>query len=125
MVRVSSKPVPNDLPGGLTSRVVVPLTTPRHFVPPSARELRSQAVQRLQAGLFGLAAILLLVGLANAINDRARLAAADQARLAPPSANGTAPPGVLAPRKADPLADAGVVPSSAASAKPAPAPHPR
>jgi hypothetical protein len=47
---------------------------PQHFVPPSARELRAQAVQRLQAGLFGLAAIVLLVGLANIINDRARLA---------------------------------------------------
>ena len=48
--------------------------TPQHFVPPTARELRAQAVQRLQAGLFGLAAIVLLVGLANIINDRARLA---------------------------------------------------
>ena len=35
-----------------------PITTPQHFVPPTARELRSQAVHRLQVGLFGLCAML-------------------------------------------------------------------
>jgi len=50
-------------------RVTPPLDGPQHFVPPSARELRGQAVQRLQAGLFGIAAVLLVVGLANVIND--------------------------------------------------------
>jgi len=80
---------------------------PQHFVPPTARELRAQAVQRLQAGLFGLAAIVLLVGLANIINDRARLA-------------DTATPVAAAPAKADdrgdPLADIGVVPAASPEA---------
>jgi len=35
---------------------------------------RAQSLQRLQIGLFGLAAMLLLVGLANIIMDRARMA---------------------------------------------------
>ena len=43
-------------------RVLEPLSAPQHFMPPSARELRAQAVQRLQTGLFGIAAILLIVG---------------------------------------------------------------
>lgn len=45
---------------------------PKHFVPPTARELRGQSVHRLQVGLFGLAAMLLLVALANIINDSLR-----------------------------------------------------
>ena len=43
-------------------RVLEPLVAPKHYVPPSLRELRAQAVQRLQAGLFGMAAIVLVVG---------------------------------------------------------------
>lgn len=92
-------------------RVVEPFVAPQHFVPPSARELRAQAVQRLQAGLFGLAAILLIVGLANIINDRARLSA--PAAPAPVvSASGS-------PAAEDPLADIGVVPAASPSATPA------
>jgi hypothetical protein len=89
--------------------------TPQHFVPPTARELRAQAVQRLQAGLFGLAAIVLLVGLANIINDRAR-----QSESALPAA--TAPANTE--DRGDPLADIGVVPAAApeASASPSAAP---
>ncbi len=89
-------------------RVLEPLSAPQHFAPPTARELRAQAVQRLQTGLFGLAAILLIVGLADIINERALKAeAANQA----PSAGASATPG----GKGDPLADAGVVPSASAS----------
>ena len=55
-------------------RVLEPLAAPQHFMLPSARELRAQAVQRLQSGLFGIAAVVLVVGLANIINDRARQA---------------------------------------------------
>ncbi|GGZ92482.1 hypothetical protein [Novosphingobium arvoryzae] len=95
-------------------RVLEPLSGPQHFVPPTARELRAQAVQRLQAGLFGLAAIVLIVGLANIINDRARLSEA--ANPAPPSAM-EAKDGSEA--KADPLADAGVVPATKAEETPA------
>ena len=105
-------------------QVVAPLAAPQHFMAPSPRELRAQAVQRLQTGLFGLAAIVLLIGLANIINDRARIAAAEQARSAPLSTAGAtpAPLASASAAKADPRADAGVVPSSAATAKPAPPP---
>lgn len=86
-------------------RVLEPLAAPQHFAPPSARALRAQAVQRLQAGLFGLAAIVLMVGLANIINDRARMAEANGGSLSASASNAEAV-------QADPLADAGVVPSA-------------
>jgi hypothetical protein len=67
---------------------------------------RSQAMQRLQIGLFGLAAMVLLVGLANIIITNAER---NQARVVPEAA-----PTVTAEQNAapgtDPLADAGVVP---------------
>lgn len=88
-------------------RVLQPLVSPQHYVPPGARELRAQAVQRLQAGLFGMALIVLVVGLANVINDRARLAEA--ANKLPSAAS----PNATASVKSDPLADIGVVPSTA------------
>lgn len=82
--------------------------------------MRAQAVQRLQAGLFGLAAVLLVVGLANIINDRARLTERTEN-------NGMALPAASAsPGTSDPLVDIGVVPSSVpteattAGASPAP-----
>ena len=82
------------------------LSSPQHYLPPTARELRAQAVQRLQVGLFGLAGMLLLVALANIIMDRARLAEA--------ASSGT--PVVAQPvkdtPKSDPLADIGVVPAA-------------
>lgn len=107
-------------------RVVQPFSSPQHYVPPGARELRAQAVQRLQSGLFGIAAIILVVGLASIINDRARLAeGGSQPR--------TAASGTGAKSNSDPLAEAGVVPSSvpdqtagalaAPSASPAAAPR--
>jgi hypothetical protein len=88
-----------------------PDSSPQHFTPPTTRELRAQAVHRLQTGLFGLAAMLLLVGLANIIMDRARLAEA-----AMPAPAGV--PTATAEPKSDPLADIGVIPSP--DAKPAP-----
>ena len=90
-------------PGG--SRFQTPLvkkvSTAQHFEPPTARELRAQAVQRLQVGLFGLAAMLLLVGLANIIMQHARQS--DAAALSAKATSG-------APGNTDPLADIGVVP---------------
>lgn len=83
-----------------------------HFVPPTARELRAQSVQRLQVGLFGLAGMLLMVGLANIIMDRVRQA--DAAKPATTAAEASAAP------KSDPLADIGIVPSATPSASPAP-----
>lgn len=92
-------------------------SAPQHYVAPSARDLRAQSVQRLQVGLFGLAAMLLLVGLANIIMDRARLA---DAAYGPPAAGG-APVESESPQS-DPLADIGVVPAASPS-ETAPAPE--
>jgi len=88
---------------------------PQHFTHPTSRELRAQAVHRLQIGLFGLAAMLLLVGLANIIMQRARLAEASA-----PAAGiaETASP------KSDPLADIGVIPSPDADKPATAAPRP-
>lgn len=88
---------------------------PQHFAPPSARQLRAQAIQRLQAGLFGLAAIVLIVGLANIINDRAR-----KAELAGTSA-ASAP---QSEPKTDPLADVGAVPATTPDAPASASPQP-
>lgn len=66
---------------------------------------RAQATQRLQVGLSGIAAMVLLVGLANIIQDRARVT--EEASV-PDAAPTTAPQD--APSQRDPLADAGVVP---------------
>ena len=70
-----------------------------------------QSVQRLQVGLFGLAAMVLLVALANIIRNNA---AQNEATVVPEAA-----PTVVAQKKApvvsDPLADAGVVPDTPAA----------
>ncbi len=66
---------------------------------------RAQAMQRLQVGLSGLGAMILLVGLANIIQDRARVADSLSVPEAAPTTEPTA-----APPLSDPLADAGVVP---------------
>jgi hypothetical protein len=87
---------------------------PQHYVAPSARDLRAQSVHRLQVGLFGLAAMLLLVGLANIIMDRARLVDAAGSVVAG-SARPTETP------RSDPLADIGVVPAASPSESSAPA----
>ena len=76
---------------------------PQMFMPPTARELRAQAIHRLQVGILGLCLMLLLVGLANIIMDRARMA-----ETAPPTVLGASPAPAA---KGDPLADIGVVPS--------------
>lgn len=89
-------------------RLVDPVAAPRHYSKPSARELRRQSVHRLQIGLFGLCSMLLLVGLANIIMDRAVL----------PEEKDAATEEIIAvdakPQKSasDPLADIGVVPSA-------------
>lgn len=87
---------------------------PQH---PGPRELRAQAVHRLQIGLFGLAGMLLIVSLANVIMDRAkqveRTTAGTPATAISPSAS---------PSTAnDPLVDMGVAPELpvAGGAKPA------
>ena len=91
-------------------RVVQQVATPKQSTPPTAREVRAQTVHRLQIGLFGLCAMLLLVGLANIIMDRARLADDSD-----PAAALSAPE-VSTNSATDPLADIGVVPAADPSA---------
>lgn len=66
---------------------------------------RTEAAQRLQAGLLGICAMILLVGLAGIIGSQAELA--EQAAV--PDAAPTTEP-TEAPAQVDPLADAGIVP---------------
>lgn len=76
---------------------------------------RSEAVQRLQIGLFGIGAMILLVGLAGIIGGQADLV--DQRAV--PEAAPTTEPGASSPQR-DPLADAGVVPDIPADPSPSP-----
>lgn len=66
-------------------------------------------MQRLQVGLLGLAAMLLLVGLASIIKDRVRIVDAE---------NGVQPQPTMTAKevRTDPLADIGVIPSADPSA---------
>jgi len=73
-------------------------------VPPTG--WRAHAVQRVQIGLIGLAAMVLLVGLANIIISSARQ---NQAQVVPEAAPTVAPQQNAAP-VVDPLADVGVLP---------------
>src|SRR5688572_21333337 len=70
----------------------------------------AQAIQRLQVGLFGLAAMVLLVALANIIRNNADQ---NDATIVPEAA-----PTVVVKKKSDaasdPLAEAGVVPDTPA-----------
>lgn len=92
--------------------IVEPLQTPRHHMRPTARELRSQAIYRLQVGLFGLCAMLLIVGLANVIRDRLRLV-----DLQDPIQDVVAADAKPTKPATDPLADIGVVPAAEPSPK--------
>jgi hypothetical protein len=74
---------------------------------------RSQSVQRLQVGLVGLAAMILLVGLASLINSKAQ----QNEPGGVPAVTSAAGAGNRA--ASDPLADAGVVPDMPSAAAPA------
>ena len=91
------------MPAIQDQRIVPEVASPQHYAPATARELRAQSVHRLQIGLFGLAAMLLIVALANIIMDRARQGDATVAASQDASASAT-------PAN-DPLADIGVVPA--------------
>ena len=69
---------------------------------------RSQSIQRLQVGLFGLAAMVLLVALANIIRNNAEQ---NEATVVPEAAP-TMAAKPQASEASDPLADAGVVPDT-------------
>ena len=79
--------------------------------PPPPR--RSHAMQRVQIGLAGLAAMALLIGLANIIISHAQR---NQAQVVPEAAPTIAPEPVASP-VSDPLADVGVVPDLPAEAE--------
>lgn len=81
--------------------------------PPS--EARQEAIQRLQIGVTGIAAMVLLVGLASIIGSQAEITE----DAAVPEAAPTTEPSP-APSQANPLADAGVVPDIAAEPSPSP-----
>lgn len=98
------------MPQDVQHRIAQLATVQQRHAPPTAREMRVQVVHRLQVGLFGLCAMLLLVGLANIIMDRARLAEEDGPSI---EAVETTVRGKAA---TDPLADIGVVPAADPSA---------
>ena len=75
----------------------------------------SQAIQRLQVGLFGLAAMVLLVALANIIRNNADQ---NDATVVPEAASTVSTEQTEA--ASDPLADAGVVPEEPAQDDAAP-----
>lgn len=66
---------------------------------------RAEAIQRLQVGVVGLFAMVLVMGVASVISNRA---AVSEERAVPDAAPTTEPTETSAP--SDPLADAGVVP---------------
>lgn len=104
-----SYPVPmaGQLPPYATGGIIDPPVVPQHFFAPSERELRAQAVHRLQVGLFGLCAMLLIVGLANIIMDRAKLA-----EVRDPIADVVAADEKPKRAATDALADIGVAPAA-------------
>ena len=75
---------------------------------------RAQAVHRLQIGIAGVVLMVLLVGLASLVQDRAREVDASSV----PAAAATTEPSA-ARTQADPLVEAGVVPDLPAEPKPA------
>lgn len=83
-------------------------------LPEAARSgSRSQRLQRLQVGLFGLAAMVLVVGLANIIRTTAERT---DAQVVAESVPQGVPAGVPTQPANDPLAEAGVVPGVEAEA---------
>lgn len=67
---------------------------------------RAELLQRLQIGLAGLGTMVLLIGLAQVVYDRAQLSEAETV----PAAAATVAPKDVEPVQSDPLAEAGVVP---------------
>ena len=66
----------------------------------------SEAIRRFQIGIAGLAAMLMMIALANIVMDRAK----ETEAVTVPEAASTAAPKPPAAPTSDPLADAGVVP---------------
>lgn len=68
---------------------------------------RGEAMQRLQIGLFGLGAVLLMVALASVVMQRANEA---DALAVPEAVTSVGNGNEIGPAATDPLVDAGVVP---------------
>lgn len=68
---------------------------------------RAEAIQRLQIGLFGITAMILMVALASIIMDAAKKS---EATAVPEAAATSSPDPSSTPSATDPLVDAGVVP---------------
>jgi len=81
-------------------------------VQPGSRDMRAQAVHRLQVGMFGLAAMLLLVSLASVIMQRVKSEDRSVVAVQPSGSPSAAPAN-------DPLADLGVAPEVPVAATPA------
>ena len=79
---------------------------------------RSQSMQRLQVGLFGIASMVLLVGLANIIKTNVQQS---EAQVVPEAAPTVAAEEAAQPAS-DPLVDAGIVPELSAEERPAATP---
>ena len=88
--------------------------------PPPLGGTRSEAAHRLQIGLSGIAAMVLLVALADTILSRAEQTEAS----AVPEAAATVKPSETAVPQNDPLAEAGVVPDLPASPTSTPSQEP-
>lgn len=86
-------------------------------IPVAAPATRSEALYRVQVGLSGIAAILLMLALADVITDRANRTEADSV----PEAAATVAPNPAHSQQNDPLSETGVVPDLAT---PTPAPTP-
>lgn len=99
----------------------VPVPSVLAYTPPSARELRAQAVHRLQVGMFGLAGMLLIVSLANVIMDRAKYLDETAVNVTEPMASVTEAEDSQA-KASDPLVDMGVAPELPVSGKDKPKP---
>ena len=80
---------------------------------------RAQSLQRLQVGISLLLGIVVIVGLANVIEERAKQS---EAAAVPQVASSTVPSSSASAN--DPLADAGVVPDLPAATSTATAPAP-
>lgn len=76
---------------------------------------RAQALRRLQVGLAGLGAMLLIVALSTIITDRVR---ESDATTVPDAAPTTAPKDQAPVPKGDPLAEGGIVPDLPAEPSP-------
>jgi len=90
-----------------------PLTRMEEAAPAPLAGTRAEAIQRLQVGLVGLSLMVLMVGLANIVMERAK--DSNEGLVAVETAADPAEP---VGKKADPLADAGVVPELPASPAP-------